>query len=87
MVHLVGAYLQNGGDSAFTSLRDHFSYSYINASGIRFHKRHLALVDEIYFGLIAIEKNDIESTIGEDDAQGQAHMAAPAIMTIFLSSA
>jgi hypothetical protein len=27
--------------------------------------------------LIAIEKNDVQSAIGEDNAQGKTHMAAP----------
>jgi hypothetical protein len=38
--------------------------------------RAFALVDRIYLGLVAIEKNDIQSTIGEDDAKGETHMAA-----------
>ena len=46
--------------------------------GIGFHKGHLARVDRVYLGLIAIEKNDIQSAIGEDDAQGKTHMAASA---------
>ncbi len=46
--------------------------------GIGLHKGHLAGVDRVYFGLIAIEKNDIQSTIGEDNAQGKTHMAASA---------
>jgi hypothetical protein len=45
--------------------------------GIGLHKRHLAGVHRVYFGLVAIEKNDIQSTIGEYDAKGQTYMAAP----------
>ena len=45
--------------------------------GIGLHKRHLARVDGVYFGLIPIEKNHIQSAIGKDDAQGETHMAAP----------
>jgi hypothetical protein len=37
----------------------------------------LACVDRIYFGLILIEKNYIQPAIGENDAQGKTHVAAP----------
>ncbi len=43
--------------------------------GIGFHKGHFALVDGVYLGLVPIEKNDIQSAISENDAQGKAHMA------------
>jgi hypothetical protein len=38
----------------------------------------LACVDNIYLGLVAVEKNDIQAAVGEYDAQRKAHMAASA---------
>jgi len=46
--------------------------------GVGFHKGHFAVVDSVYLGLVPIEKNDVQTAISENDAQGKTYVAAPA---------